>query len=246
MSVSTVRTNKYSRRGLWGAIVAVIASLTMTSLGIWQLQRADDKHQRLTQIEQRQQRAPLSIYDLPKNLDQVEDYPLTISGNWQKEYIFLLDNRINNGRVGYEVLIPMEMDMRFVLVNLGWINAPKSRNDLPDINVQELPMTIQGTLYLPRRNPAITETANSTDTWPMRIQQVDIALMSRFFGSPLAPFVVLADPDESSKFVREWTPVVMSPQKHLGYAIQWFALAAACIIVTAVAIRKGIRSNDIK
>lgn len=241
-----MRTNKYSRRGLWGAIVAVIASLTMTSLGIWQLQRADDKHQRLTQIEQRQQRAPLSIYDLPKNLDQVEDYPLTISGNWQKEYIFLLDNRINNGRVGYEVLIPMEMDMRFVLVNLGWINAPKSRNDLPDINVQELPMTIQGTLYLPRRNPAITETANSTDTWPMRIQQVDIALMSRFFGSPLAPFVVLADPDESSKFVREWTPVVMSPQKHLGYAIQWFALAAACIIVTAVAIRKGIRSNDIK
>ena len=43
--------------------------------------------------------------------------------------------------------------------------------------------------------------------------------------------VLLLDKDQPGGFVREWNPVVVGPERHVGYAVQWFALAAALVIL---------------
>ena len=32
-------------------------------------------------------------------------------------------------------------------------------------------------------------------------------------------------------FVREWNPVIMSPEKHIGYAVQWFSMTFVLILL---------------
>jgi surfeit locus 1 family protein len=41
------------------------------------------------------------------------------------------------------------------------------------------------------------------------------------------PQVLLLDEEQPEGFVRDWRPPGMTPDKHVGYAIQWFGLAAA-------------------
>jgi surfeit locus 1 family protein len=55
------------------------------------------------------------------------------------------------------------------------------------------------------------------------------------------PFVgglLLLDPEAPGGYVREWTDFGFPPQRHYGYAVQWFALAIAALVVFVVVNRK--------
>jgi cytochrome oxidase assembly protein ShyY1 len=57
--------------------------------------------------------------------------------------------------------------------------------------------------------------------WP------SLADLQNALGSDLQPFVLLMDPEADKGFLRHWVPAEMGPGKHFGYALQWFAMAAA-------------------
>ena len=71
-------------------------------------------------------------------------------------------------------------------------------------------------------------------SWPFLIQKIDLEKSSQLFDYPLIPFVLRLAPDESSQFVREWHSHFMGPEKHYGYAVQWFSLAAALLVIYVV------------
>ena len=53
-------------------------------------------------------------------------------------------------------------------------------------------------------------------------------------GTPVAPRLLLLDAEPDSAFVRSWTPAVMPPEKHRGYALQWFTFALAAVVIFVV------------
>ena len=60
--------------------------------------------------------------------------PVTVSGTFDAEHQILLDNKIRGGRVGYDVITPLVLsDRRIVLVDRGWIAAGPSRAQLPQV-----------------------------------------------------------------------------------------------------------------
>jgi surfeit locus 1 family protein len=59
-----------------------------------------------------------------------------------------------------------------------------------------------------------------------RVQEVRDAL-----GVDVQPQVILLDAKQPDGFVREWRPKTFPPERHLGYAVTWFALAATVLIV---------------
>jgi cytochrome oxidase assembly protein ShyY1 len=53
-----------------------------------------------------------------------------------------------------------------------------------------------------------------------------MAELAAALGRDLAPRQVLLDSGVPDGYVREWTVPGTTPDRHLGYAVQWFALAA--------------------
>jgi surfeit locus 1 family protein len=61
--------------------------------------------------------------------------------------------------------------------------------------------------------------------------------LSRAFGQPVEPRILLLDPHEPNGYVRDWHPPGMQPVRHWSYAIQWWAFAVVVIIFWAVVSR---------
>ena len=46
--------------------------------------------------------------------------------------------------------------------------------------------------------------------------------------------LILLDPGEPDGYVRRWSPPGFPPMRHIGYAVQWFGLAAALFVIYIV------------
>jgi len=57
---------------------------------------------------------------------------------------------------------------------------------------------------------------------------------------PLLPVVLRLAPESEHGYRRDWTTVAFGPERHLGYAVQWFALAAAMLVILIILVRKKI------
>jgi cytochrome oxidase assembly protein ShyY1 len=78
------------------------------------------------------------------------------------------------------------------------------------------------------------------------VQQVDMSRMGEQLGSPLLPFVLRLSPDSEGGFTREWQARTgLTPERHTGYAVQWFALAAALVVLCIwVALRREVPEDS--
>lgn len=237
------------RQPLIALIIAVLAILTMCRLGWWQLDRMHEKEQRLASIAQKQTETPQRAADMIQRNDDIRDYPVTITGHFTDLPLVYLDNRIHNGRVGFEVLTAVQLQGASgalpVLVNLGWVPAGVTRSDLPSVILPKPLQQAGGVIAVPADNPVIRETTTGAINNTLLLQQLDIQRLQNLTGQQFQPFVVqLTDPHPH--FLRDWKPVVMPPKKHLAYAIQWFGLAIAASIITLILMLPRGISHDRK
>ncbi|WJG09341.1 SURF1 family protein [Aliiglaciecola sp. LCG003] len=223
-------------------IIFVVAVLC--ALGWWQVQRGQHKSERLAQIELRQQASDIGLQSL-LNLDDKRDVPFSVEARPLSEKLFLLDNRTEAGKVGYHVLLPVRTAQGLLMVNLGWVQGGQYRDQVPEITIPPERTYFIGTSSVPSVNPMVTETATLQDKWPIVLQSIDLPFMSKFLDERLLPVIMQLDPQHHLGFSRNWKPVVMSPQKHYAYAMQWFGLAIACMVIYLVAIRKRKVKKDV-
>ena len=73
-----------------------------------------------------------------------------------------------------------------------------------------------------------------------------MAELSAALGRELAPRQVLLDPAVPDGYVRDWVVPGTTPDRHLGYAVQWFAFAALAaaiwFVLSFAKIRRGALS----
>lgn len=213
-------------------------------LGFWQLDRAKQKQVLMQQFQTRMQLPPVDLKQLPPEINAKRYYPVLLTGNYDNAHSFLLDNKINNHRVGYEVLTPFfnNSSSQWVLINRGWIPAGKQRGQLPILPAINEQQTIKGVVYVPVGKPFfLGNLTDGTASWPLRIQALEISKLEQLLQKPLLPFVVWLSPQESNGFIRDWQPIAMPAQKHLGYAVQWFSFATVLILIYIVL---NIRRNS--
>ena len=90
----------------------------------------------------------------------------------------------------------------------------------------------------------VKETALLDGQWPKVLQQTDLKVIQQHYDQEVLPFVVLLNSQETSAFVRDWQAVVMAPEKHLAYAVQWFLLGFAALAVFVIAQRIKLKRNN--
>jgi surfeit locus 1 family protein len=236
--------NFISRLPFIATLVTFVCVVIMFALGNWQLQRAEQKNQRLLAVEMAAKTAQVDLQQvLRSNINDMLDMPVNFDGAADATRYFLLDNKIHNGRVGYQVLTPMQTSSGTVIVNFGWVAATNSRDILPSIKIDTETARYAGVISLPLNNAMIKETAVVDGDWPKVLQQTDLKVIQQHYNQDLLPFVVLLNAQETSPFVRDWQPVVMAPEKHLAYAAQWFLLAFAALVIFIIAQRNKLKRN---
>ncbi|GAA6171482.1 SURF1 family protein [Colwellia sp. KU-HH00111] len=221
---------------LW-LVFTVLVFSALVKLGLWQSDRALEKELRLAKIEQLNSQNPISLARLVKlishsqSIDEVNDYPVILKGQFNKKQVFLLDNQTNKGRLGYRVYQVATTAKYAVLINLGWVNGSINRDELPDVKALDGWHQFQGNVRFIEAGIMLESQVFSDNTWPLRVQQIELDKFSSIINKQLLPFVVYVDKNESIGFEKNWQPIVMSPQKHRGYAFQWFSLALAWILL---------------
>lgn len=168
---------------------------------------------------------------------------VALSGRYEPERQFLLDNRTHEGRAGYEVLTPFVLDDGTrLLVNRGWVPFSGFRDRLPDVQFESSgTLEVRGRLdALPSAGLALGRAQPASGgAWPKVTSFPQMGELSSALGHELAPQVLLLDAQAQWGFVREWQPPGMEPARHYSYAIQWWSFALAVgVLFVVLNVRK--------
>lgn len=197
-------------------------------LGVWQLQRGEEKRQLLAGFEARRQAEPIS-------LEQLEPMPdpayrrVQLRGFLDSEHSLLLDSRIRDGQAGIELLQPFydQPSGLWVLLNRGWLPWPDRRTP-PRFETPEGMLQLTAWVYVAPAAGMNLGAGTASEGWPRLITRVEADSLWQQLGRGGLSFETRLQPGPASYRV-DWPVVAMSPSKHLGYAVQWFALAAALL-----------------
>jgi surfeit locus 1 family protein len=220
------------------AVVALVMLALLLSAGFWQLRRADEKRAILVEQAYRGDKEALVLGpDMAGNetLSRLRHRLAVATGHYRGDIQYLLDNRTHNQIAGYYVLTPMrlaESDLH-VLVNRGWLPVGPDRGRLPDVSVTGELSRAEGTIVAPPASGIALGPAGFDEPgWPKVVQQAAMDRVGEQLESPLLPFVLRLSPDSTSGYTREWqVRTGLTPERHMGYAVQWFALAAALVVL---------------
>ncbi len=226
------------RRVFRPAIVPTIATLVLApalaGLGFWQLSRADDKQALIDSFEREAAGTPRTeeLAALEPEGDRYRR--VTLSGTFDAERQVLLDSMLHEGRAGFHVLTPLRIDGAdmAVMVNRGWVATTGQRQAAADLAVGSQPRRVEGVVdRFPKAGLALGE-AESDVAWPRTLLFPQATEISAALGYEVLPWQLLLDSDEAEGFTRDWRPVTtFGPERHLGYAVQWFALCATLLII---------------
>lgn len=216
-------------------------------LGFWQLRRAEQKQTLQASYQAGQQ---TTVRLTAENLESLPRYQqVSAQGHYVSDRQILLDNMPSAaGRPGYRVLTPFELSFGGrILVDRGWIPMGDRRTDLPAIQVDDEIRVVTGRLdRLPRPGLRLADAKEGANaSWPRVLNFPEHATVERVLGGQVATPIVLLDAARPDGFERAWQARFrFGPERHVGYAVQWFAFAATAVIIFLVlGFKRGQRSN---
>jgi surfeit locus 1 family protein len=199
----------------------------LAGLGVWQLDRAEQKREQTQTLQQRERQAPLMLTGMQADASALRYRRIRVQGSFEPDGQFFIENRRYAGRTGFYVITPLRMsgsNIR-VLVNRGWLPAPAD-GALPAAQMPSGNVEVNGVVETPSA-PALVlhDGRDATQIWGRRWPYMTIELFAAGVAYPVQPFVILQDPDNTHGFTRDWPRELPKEGMHLGYAIQWFAFA---------------------
>lgn len=230
----------------------IAALLSFCRLGLWQLERYDEKLLALANVESAKNAEPASLSDgLPADSDDLGYRRVSVTGQWHPQKSFLWDNRVREQRVGYQLITPFRLTSgEWLLVDRGWLPGNPDRVILPYFETPPGEQLLTGLLRrLPEAAMRLVEQAEAG--WPRRVQTLEAEKLGLAFNEPLPNLLLWLEHEAENNqragiYAVLQHSVSMPPQKHLGYAVQWFALAAtAAILIIIIAVRRRRRAKVI-
>ncbi|WP_255531426.1 SURF1 family protein [Luteimonas sp. MC1572] len=232
-----------SRRATWavvGWLLAILVIAAFSMLGTWQLGRQHDKQATLDAVAATlaaRNAQPLSV---AADTARAQGYDWASGrGHFAEAPAVLLDNQQRDGRSGvraYRVFIPDAGTP--LLVELGWLPVPGDRS-MPEVPRPHGEIDVAGMLSPPPSlgigGTALAPAPGNADA----LVAVGLAPsgLAAALGQPrLAARVLRLDPDLPLGYARDLDMLAntLPPERHLGYAVQWFALAAAMLVIALI------------
>lgn len=207
------------------AILVILACLGMARLQLW---RAEIRGERFLREQAALVATPIGLSAQHREREKLLDRAATARGRWLAEKTLFLDNKIHRGRAGYHVLTPLRLSgsEAVVLVNRGWVAAPRLRSNVPAVSSPAGEIELAGvTRGFEVRTFELQETQPQGAVW----QHVREADYRRLSGLDALPAILLQTGAAGDGLIRDWGSAENPATRHYGYAAMWlvFALMAA-------------------
>jgi surfeit locus 1 family protein len=210
-------------------LIALPLLLTLLGLGTWQVQRLQWKQALIDERDAALAQPPLTLTS-STSPGALRFRRAEATGTFLHERELHLGPRVHDGKAGLHALTPLRLaDGGLLLVNRGWVpEAARDPGTRPDGQVGG-EVTVTGVVMAYGPPNAFTPDNDATaNTW----YTIDLDAMSRAVGAPLLPVVLAADATP----VPGGLPVGGQGRpelrnQHLQYAITWYALAVALVVI---------------
>ena len=215
------------------ALAALAAVVLTVNLGSWQWGRAQQRNALHEAIASRERMPALSAADLPaaaRDPQSLLHRTIVLRGEWIADRTVFLDNRQMNAVPGFYVVTPLRLEGRpdVILVQRGW--APRNftkREQLPPLQTPAGVVEVRGRLAPP---PAKLYDFDTEEKGPIR-QNLVLDRFRAETGLPLLPLSVQQAGAPSEGLLRQWPQAASGAEKNIGYAFQWWAIAALIAIL---------------
>ncbi len=222
-------------------IATIVLVPFLISLGLWQLDRAEQKKVIDNGVTEAQQKQALDLNAfVASNSINKEDFSLEIYrtasllGHYDNAHQFLLDNRTHQGKAGFHVVTPflLKNTDKAILINRGWITYQGTRDNIPDISITQETIKISGVMKRQARAIVLNRDSGEVkNRYPKLIQSIELVELAKELKLVMLPIVIELDKTDNTGFVREWQPYYGSIDKHNAYALQWFAMAGILLFL---------------
>lgn len=225
------------RRLLVPVVSTVLMLAVLVGLGTWQVERLAWKRRLLAEIAAAEQAPAVALPAAPSPFTKV-----AVQGRLRPDLAALYGAEVREGRagpvLGGQIIVPLERDgVPPVLVDLGWVPADR-RASLP------LPpgeVTIAGYVR-PPDHPGLFSA--SDDPKARLFYTLDPRAIGAALGlKEVAPFTLVAlGPTPDAGWPDPAHHLPRPPNNHLQYAITWYGLAVALLVVFTLYVRKVPRT----
>ncbi|WP_426104072.1 SURF1 family protein [Massilia sp. TSP1-1-2] len=216
------------------------------SLGQWQDRRAAQKIALQATLAERAVQAPLVLGPKLLGKEDVAFRPVSVAGEFVTGWPLFLDNRPQQGKVGFYLLMPFKIagSNTHVLVARGWLPRYNGEHDrLPEFSTPPGTVIVTGVAkagmgkVMQLGDPAMVKPgAILQNLTPDQFADASKLAVQPFFIEQTGP------PEAGDNLVRDWPAPALGVEKHQGYAFQWYALAGMALLFFVVTgFRRGTK-----
>src|SRR5690606_30103296 len=220
-------------RNRWIPLIAVLIVMAIgISAGQWQMRRAAEKEAIAQRIEERLAMPAMKIGAATVSPQEVEYRKILVAGEFLPQWTIYLDNRPHNGVAGFYVAMPMRIagSDHHVLVLRGWApRDPADRFRVPAVETPDGLVEVEGVAR--QRTGQLLQLGEPPPLEPGSIVlNLDVEAFAHASGLAMQPIVIEQTSDAPDRLLRDWPQPSAGVEKHLGYAFQWYGLAATALI----------------
>ena len=222
------------RPQLWPSLTTALALAVLVAMGGWQLERLEWKRDLIADVGARMAGPARALPPPPVDAAALRYRPIRLQGRFRHDRELYLEARSHQGRAGLHLVTPLELDDgRVVLVDRGWVPPERRRPETRAEGQVAGPVSLTATLRTggwqgydflrPENDPA-----GNAWVW------MDLPRMAesvRLEGVASGYYLVADAAPNPGGLPIGRAPGVELPNNHLGYALTWYALAVALLVI---------------
>lgn len=235
----------FQRKWIFATLLVLAGTTLCTRLGIWQLDRLDQRRTFNHQFESMRALPPLDLnQDTPQNISKMEWRAVKIQGEYDFANQVALRNQYLETEYGYHLMTPLLFDGQAVLVDRGWIpaNGNSISSDWRKYD-ESGGVNLTGQIRLGQTKPAfggvpdaLPENGSRLEIW----NNADLTRIASQLPYPVLPVYIQPNVDENdTEPPIPFQPTVeLTEGPHMGYALQWFSFATILFVGYPFYLRK--------
>jgi len=227
------------RKRLAGTVLIILSAAVCVRLGIWQLDRLEQRRGFNRQVAYMRSMSTLDLNVQPTaDLVGMEWRSARALGRYDAEHQIALRNQYYGGEYGYHLFTPLVFgDGRAILVDRGWIPAEGNstradwrKYDQPEVAREsgQIRLAPSGPTIGGPSEPTLPPEEGVRDMW----NNLDVGRIAAQIPYPILTVYLQLQPEPNDIE----PPIPFQPEleltegPHLGYALQWFAFAAIQLV----------------
>jgi surfeit locus 1 family protein len=229
-TLTTFFSRRQFRPGRWPTLATIAFCALAIGLGNWQRHRAAEKDALAADYAAASAQPPIELPVSDGDAMRLRYRTVRIVGEYDAARQILIDNKVQAGRAGFDVVAPLRLagSGRYVLVDRGWIAQGARRKELPSVPPPAGTHIVVGRVNeAPRRYLELKRETPAGPLW----ENLDVQRIAAATGLDLLPVIVeQLDPVvPADVLVRDWPAPDLGAAQNFSYMIQWYSFAALAL-----------------